>query len=154
MVYFPRFSISCHFERSPACRGSQSARERLAYSQWFISRAFRLAVIGFGCGTTAVLLVLVMIALAVFGSCSKSNPKTYSSGSYKRSYSTSSSSYSGNSEFSYVSKTASSAIQPTTKKNTYKSSSSKSKPGKSKDEFSAKDYVDAEDDWEAHQDDG
>ena len=41
-------TLRCHFERSPACRGSQSARERLAYSQWFISRAFRLAVISSG----------------------------------------------------------------------------------------------------------
>ena len=50
---------------------------------------------GSGCGTTAVIIVLVIIVLALFGSCSKSNQKSYPSGSYQRSYSNSSSSYSG-----------------------------------------------------------
>lgn len=106
---------------------------------------------GSGCGTTAVLIVLIIIVLSVFGSCVKSNQKSYSSGSYKRSYSTSSSSYSGNSSksdssgSSYARKAESSTVQPTTRKYSYKSTSSKSKSGNFKDEFSAKDYVDADD---------
>lgn len=43
---------------------------------------------GSGCGTTAVIIVLVIIVLAIFGSCSKSNQKSYSSSPFKRSYST------------------------------------------------------------------
>ncbi|MBK6090311.1 hypothetical protein [Ruminococcus difficilis] len=80
---------------------------------------------GSGCGTTAVIIVLIIIVLAVFGSCGKSNQKSYPSGSYQRSYNNSSSSYSGNSsksgssESSCLKKPESSTVQPTTKKNTY-----------------------------------
>ena len=95
-----------------------------------------------GCGTWCVIIAVAVILLSVFGSCSNNNRKSYTSS--RSSYSTSSSgssshkSYSGSSSTSYLSKTTMSAIQPTTKKSTYKSYSSKS--SKTEDEYSAKDY--------------
>lgn len=119
-------------------------------------------------GTILVFLVLGLIISA----CDNISHSSTGSHSYSRSYKSysGSSSKSNSSVYSYQSKSTSSAVQPTTKKSTYKSYSSKTKSSKSEDEFSAKDYVDAddfyydhyddlydyedaEDYWEAHQDD-
>lgn len=47
---------------------------------------------GSGCVKDVVVIILVILILSVFASCSKRSQKSYSSGSYKRSYSISSAS--------------------------------------------------------------
>ena len=78
-----------------------------------------------GCGTWCLIIAVAVILLSVFGSCSNNNRRSYtfSLSSYSTSSSGSSShkSYSGSSSNTYQSKTASSDVQPTTKKSTYKS---------------------------------
>ena len=102
-------------------------------------------------GTILVFLILGSIVSA----CDNNSRKSTSSYSYSRSYKSysSSSSKSNSSVYSYQSKTTSSAVQSTTKKSTYKSYSSKAKSSKSEDEYSAKDYVDADDFYYDHYDD-
>ena len=113
-------------------------------------------------GGGRAMLAFAVIILSIIGwiyfivhccvSCSSSTSGKYS---YSRSYKSysGSSSKSGGSAYSYQSKTTSSAVQPTTKKPTYKSYSSKSKSSRFEDEYSAKDYVDADDFYYDHYDD-
>ena len=108
-------------------------------------------------------LAIIMIVLAIIGwiyfivsqivSCTSSSSK--SSYSYSRSYKSysGSSSNSNSSAYSYRSKTETSFVQPTTKESTYRSYSSKSKSSESDDEYSAKEYVDADDFYYDHYDD-
>ena len=69
---------------------------------------------GSGCGTTAIIIVLMIIVLCVFGSCGSNKQRSTSSVSYKSSYSTSSysssakSSDSGKSSYSSKNETESS----------------------------------------------
>ena len=87
----------------------------------------------FGCVTGAVVIILVILVLSVFGSCSKGNQKLYSSSSYRSSYSTSVISYPdsfskpGNSSSACEKTMSASAVQTTTQKNTYKSKYPKSR---------------------------
>ena len=102
-------------------------------------------------GTILIFLVLDSIISA----CENNFRNSTSSYSYSRGYKSysSGSSKSGGSAYSYLSKTTSSAVQSTTKRSTYKSYSSKSKSSKTHDEYSAKDYVDADDFYYNHYDD-
>ena len=105
-------------------------------------------------GGGIAMLTFAVIILSIIGCiyfivhcCVRCSSSTRSSYTYSRSYKSysGSSSKSNSSAYSYQSKTTSSAVQPTTKKSTYNSYSSKSKSSKSEDEYSAKDYVDADD---------
>lgn len=102
-------------------------------------------------GTILIFLVLGSIISA----CENNSRSSTSSYSYSRSYKSysGSSSKSYSSAYSYQSKTPSPAVQPTTKKSSYKSYSSKPKSSKAEDEYSAKDYVDADDFYYDHYDD-
>lgn len=99
-----------------------------------------------GSGWIAVVVIIIVLVLLgwLFGGCTKHTEQ--SSISRASAYSKTQSSL-----YSYKSKTKSSTVQPTTRKSTYKSYSSKS--SKSKDKFSAKDYVDADDFYYDHYDD-
>ena len=123
-----------------------------------------------GCGGWIALICVVIAAISIFGSCSKSNHKSFSSGAYRTSYSTSSrSSTSRSSSFSSSRSVSSSSSKPTTSSRSYSSSKPKSKSSSS-EPYDAKsyahpddlyydypddfwDYEDAEDYWEEHQDD-
>ncbi len=122
-------------------------REKSTSSSSSFSGSTLFAIIG----TILVLLLLGWIVSA----CENSSHSSTGSYSYSRSYKSysGSSSKSGGSAYSYQRKSYSSAIQPTTKKSTYKSYSSKSKSSRSVDEYSAKDYVDADDFYYDHYDD-
>lgn len=110
-------------------------------------------------GSTLIAIIGTILVFLVLGSiisaCDNISHNSTSSYNYSRSYKSysGSSSKSNSSVYSYQSKTTSSAVQPTTKESTYKSYSSKTKSSNSEDEFSAKDYVDADDFYYDHYDD-
>ena len=110
-------------------------------------------------GSTIIAIIGTILVFLILGSiitaCDNNSRNSTSSYSYSRSYKSysGSSSTSNSSVYSYQNKTTSSAVQPATKKSTYKSYSSKSKSSKSEDEYSAKDYVDADDFYYDHYDD-
>lgn len=124
---------------------------------------------GCGCGTWAILIVAILIALSVLGSCGKSGKSTYL-GSYRSNYSSSYSNRSYSSSRSISSGYSSgSSSSRSTGAYSGNNSSSKSKTGSS-DPYDAKsyyhpddfyydnyddfwDYEDAEDYWEEHQED-
>ena len=122
-------------------------REKSTFSSSSSSGGTLFAIIG----TILVFLVLGWLVTA----CNSSSHSSTSSYSYSRSYKSYSggSSKSGGSAYSYQSKSDSSSFQPTTKRSTYKAYSSKSKSSKTEDEYSAKDYVDADDFYYDHYDD-
>lgn len=99
-----------------------------------------------GCSTWAVIAFIVIIVLYLFGSCGNSSSKSYSSGSYRNTYSASSytsssrSSYSGSS--SYGSSSSSKPVYSSSR--SYTGSSPKHKSSSS-DPYNAKSYYDAED---------
>ena len=112
-----------------------------------------------GCAVWLIIWALTFVLLFVYDSCTHNTGKNSLYGLFKWSCSDSSntstakSSDSDKSSYSSKSKTESSTVQPTTTKATYKSYSSKSKSSNSEDEFSAKDYVDADDFYYDHYDD-
>ena len=110
-------------------------------------------------GSTIIAIIgtiLVFLALgSIITACDNNSRNSTGRYSYSHSYKSysGSSTKSNSSAYSYQSKTTSSAVQPATKKSTYKSYSSKSQSSKSEDEYSAKDYVDADDFYYDHYDD-
>ena len=99
---------------------------------------------GYGCGTWAMLICIVIFLLGVFGSCSKSGPSRYSSSnhSYSTSYSFYSSSSKSYSNASSGSKHASSNTSKSSASSKYKSSSSTKK---SSDPYDVKSYAHPDD---------
>ena len=99
-----------------------------------------------GSGLTAVAVIIIVLVLLgwLFGGCAKHTEQSSSSRS-------STASRTQSSAYTYRSKAESSTVQPVTKKSTHKSYSPKS--SKIEDEFSAKDYVDADDFYYDHYDD-
>ena len=98
-----------------------------------------------GCGGWITLICMAIVAISIFGSCGKSSSKSYSFGSYKRSYSTSSHTYSNSNLYSgsaCSSSLSDSKSNPSASSEIY-SSSSKTKSNF--DPYDAKSYAHPED---------